>query len=78
MSTPKQFVIRNVSAKGKNKLNCGDYYGSTGDNGMWKYHRWVNQDQAKTFPDRVKAQAFKDAWAKSISPIYGRVVLQQE
>ena len=66
------FVIKYIGTVGKSPRNDGEYYSSTGFNGMWHYHRWQGERTAMSFETREKAQGYKSAFTHS--PIRGRVV----
>lgn len=76
----KEYVIKYTGDIGKSEGNSGDFYESSGHNGMWTYHRWSPVEKAKVFPSKERAQGYKDAYTNSrvgvCVPIRGRVILK--
>ena len=68
------YVIKYTGTDGKSEHNNGEFYSSTGNNGLWNYHRWTDIDQAKKFKTKEEATKFKTYYAKTISPLKGRIV----
>lgn len=66
------WVLKYDGAEGKGALNSGSFYGGTGHNGMWNYHRWVGFADAKGFKSADAVREFK-AKCKG-SPLRGRAV----